>query len=212
EVVAEQRERFDARPAAEDDLGPAAGDGVQRGVPLVHPDRIVGTQHGDGGAEVDPLGARRDRREHHVSGRHREILGVMLADPEEVQPGLLGQDSFLDHVADRLGMRQRLAIGVAVPVAEGVQAEGVRHARLLASWRTARSNTPSGSTAPNTGPPGSSARPARRLSRRTGSYPIRSASPAIMAAAAGASPATPAAGRSGSPAGPPRAPRAWEPR
>src|SRR5260370_119839 len=92
----------------------------------------------------------------------------MLADPEEVHAGLLGKDPLVDHVADRLGMRKRFAVGVCVPVAEGVQPEGIRHARLLASWRTARSNSASGSTAPNTGPPGSSTRPARRPSRRTG--------------------------------------------
>src|SRR5580700_692921 len=119
----------------------------------------------------------------------------MLADPEEVHAGPFGENTLVGHVADRLCVRHRRAVGVAVAVAEGVQPEGVGHDRLLASWRTARSNSGSVSTAPNTGPPGCSARPARRLSRRTGSYPIRSSRPAIAAAAAGSSPATPAAGR-----------------
>jgi hypothetical protein len=45
QVVAEQRERVDARAPAEDDLGAAAGDGVEGGVPLEHPDGIVGAEH-----------------------------------------------------------------------------------------------------------------------------------------------------------------------
>jgi hypothetical protein len=75
----------------------------------------------------------RDRGEHHVAGRHREVLGVMLADPEEVHPGLFGEDALFDHVADRLGVRQRRAVRVAVPVPEGVQPKGVCHLRLLMS-------------------------------------------------------------------------------
>jgi hypothetical protein len=57
----------------------------------------------------------------------------MLADPEEVHAGLFGEDALFGHVADRLGVRQRLAVGVAVAVAEGVEPEGVCHVRLLAS-------------------------------------------------------------------------------
>src|SRR5262249_11753004 len=120
-------------------------------------------QHGHGGAETDSLGTGRNRGECHVSGRHREVLGVMLADPEEIHARSVGEYALFDHVADRLGVRQRFAIGVAVPVAEGVEPEGVGHARLLAPARTASSNSGRGSTAPNTGPPGSSTRPARKL-------------------------------------------------
>jgi hypothetical protein len=57
----------------------------------------------------------------------------MLADPEEVHAGLFGEDALFGHVADRLGVRQRLAVGVAVAVAEGVEPEDVCHVRLLAS-------------------------------------------------------------------------------
>src|SRR5215470_10657440 len=107
--------------------------------------------------------------EYHVTGWHREVVGVMLADPEEVHARLLGEDALLHHVADRLGVRQRRAVGVAVPVAEGVETEDVRHVRLLASSRTARSNSGSVSTVPNTGPPGCRTRPARKFAKRTGS-------------------------------------------
>src|ERR1700733_3548704 len=118
---------------------------------------------------MDFLGAARDRGEHPLPSRHREVVGVMLANPKEVHADLFGEDAFFGHVADRLGVRQRLTVGVAVAVAEGVEPEGVCHVKLLASSRTACSNSGRVSTAPNTGPPGCSPRPARRLSRRTGS-------------------------------------------
>ena len=102
EVVAEQRERLDAGASSEDDLCPATGDGVERGVALEHPDRVVRAQHRDGRAEANPVRTRGDRGEHHVGGRHREVVGVVFADPEEVHADLVGEDTLLDDVADRL--------------------------------------------------------------------------------------------------------------
>ena len=126
QVVAEQRERLDAGASPEDDLCPATGDGVERGVALEHPDRVVRAQHGDGRAEADAVRPRGDRGEHHVGGRHREVVGVVFADAEEVHADLVGEDALLDDVADRLGMRQRAAVRVAAEVAEGVEAEDER--------------------------------------------------------------------------------------
>src|SRR5262249_59846811 len=82
----------------------------------------------------------------HVPGWHREVFRVMLADPEEVHPGLLGEHALVDDVTDRLGMGHRLAVGVAVPVAEGVQPEGIGHDMLLASSRTGSLRTGSSRT------------------------------------------------------------------
>ena len=74
-----------------------------------------------------------------------------------------GLDTFGDRNADADGkplshaqtIRNVAEEGVvAVAVTEGVEPEGVCHIRLPASWRTARSNSGSVSTAPNTGPPG----------------------------------------------------------
>jgi hypothetical protein len=44
EVVAEERERFDAGASPEDDLGAAGGDRVERGVALKYADGIVRAQ------------------------------------------------------------------------------------------------------------------------------------------------------------------------
>ena len=41
EVITEERERVDAGASSEDDLRPAAGDRVERGVALKHPDGVV---------------------------------------------------------------------------------------------------------------------------------------------------------------------------
>ena len=49
--------------------------------------------------------------------------------PKKSTPDLVGQDSLLDHIADRLGVRQRAVIGVVGDVAEGVEAEDERERR-----------------------------------------------------------------------------------
>ena len=64
-----------------------------------------------------------DRREHDFRRRHGEIGAVMLADAEEVDAELVGEHGLLDHVADDLRLRQRLAVGADGDVAEGVEAE-----------------------------------------------------------------------------------------
>ena len=51
---------------------------------------------------MDTGRARRDCGEHDVACRHREVIGVVLTDAEEVDADLLGEDAMLDDVADRL--------------------------------------------------------------------------------------------------------------
>ncbi len=70
ELVAEQPERLDERAAAELDLGTAVRERGERREALVDPDRVVGGEHRDTGAEPDPLGLPGDRGEHDVG---REI-------------------------------------------------------------------------------------------------------------------------------------------
>ena len=47
----------------------------------------------------------------------------MLAKADGVDADLVGQNTFLDHVADDFGMRFEAAVGVGSDVAEGVEAE-----------------------------------------------------------------------------------------
>jgi hypothetical protein len=42
---------------------------------------------------VDPSGARGDGGEHHIRGWPGEVVGVVLADAEEVDPDLFGKDT-----------------------------------------------------------------------------------------------------------------------
>src|SRR5258707_14250242 len=71
EVVAEQGERVDAGTPAEDDLRPATGDGVERGIALEHPDRIVGAQDRHRRAEADTAGAGGEGAGKPTGGRHK---------------------------------------------------------------------------------------------------------------------------------------------
>jgi hypothetical protein len=48
---------------------------------------------------------------------------VVLADPEEVDADLVGQDALLDEVADRLCVRERAVLSIVRDVAERVEAE-----------------------------------------------------------------------------------------
>ena len=47
----------------------------------------------------------------------------MLADAEEIDADLVGQDRLVDDVADNLRGRERLAVGAGSNVAERVEAE-----------------------------------------------------------------------------------------
>jgi hypothetical protein len=102
EVETEERERLDRRTAADDQLGAAVRDGVERGELGVEPNGVLGAEHGDGRAEADSLCSAGDRGEDHVAGGVHELGAVVLADVEGVDPDRLGEDRLLDRVPDRL--------------------------------------------------------------------------------------------------------------
>ena len=72
---------------------------------------------------MDPLGARRDGGKHDVTGGHGEVVRVVLANAEEVDLDLFGQDALLQHVADRLSVRLRLAVDRVGTVPERIEPE-----------------------------------------------------------------------------------------
>jgi hypothetical protein len=51
---------------------------------------------------------------------------VVLADPDEVDPDLVGENTLLDEVPDRPRMRQWAVVDVVRDVAEGVESEDER--------------------------------------------------------------------------------------
>ena len=69
---------------------------------------------------MDALGARGDRRQHHVRRRDGEVVAMVFADADEIDADLVGQHAFLDHVAQHLRLRQQLAVLVDGHVAERV--------------------------------------------------------------------------------------------
>ncbi|BDZ55746.1 hypothetical protein GCM10025870_28190 [Agromyces marinus] len=87
------------------------------------PHGVVRAQHGDGRAEVDALGATRDRGEHDLGRRDRELVPVVLADAEEIQTEPVGQFRLRDDVAQHLRLRERFAVRAEGHVAERVQSE-----------------------------------------------------------------------------------------
>jgi hypothetical protein len=54
---------------------------------------------------------------------------VVFTDPEEVHAHLVGKDTLLDNVADRLGVGEGAVVIVVGDIAEGVEAEDEREPR-----------------------------------------------------------------------------------
>jgi hypothetical protein len=86
QVVAEQREALGERAAPDDDLDPAGGDALERGEPLVDPDRVVAAQHGDSGADPHPRRTSCDRGEHDLRSGDRVLRAVVLTDVKTSTP------------------------------------------------------------------------------------------------------------------------------
>jgi hypothetical protein len=123
QVVAEEREALGEGAAPHDDLDPAGGDALERGEPLVDPDRVVAAQHGDSGADPHPRRTSCDRGEHDLRSGDRVLRAVVLTDREDVDAELVGQHGLLDDLPDGGTVRQALPVVVGRDVAEGVEAE-----------------------------------------------------------------------------------------
>ncbi len=133
--VAEQGERLGERAAAENDLGSPVGDGVQGAEALVHPNRVIRAEDGDGGPEFQTLGTAGDGREQHLWGADREIRAMVLAHAEEVHAEPVGQLGFGDDVPEDARVGQETAFGVRGDVAEGIQAQfDGCHTGLTGGW------------------------------------------------------------------------------
>jgi hypothetical protein len=100
---------------------------------LKHPDRVIRAKHRHRRPEPDSSRARGDRAEHHVGRRHREVLGVVLADAEEVDADLVGEHALLDDIPNRLGMRVRPIVLVVRPIAKRVESKHERELCRAAS-------------------------------------------------------------------------------
>ena len=86
ERVPEKREGLGERASAEDDLGAAARQGIEGREPLIHPNRVVGAENGDGCPEPDATSLGSDRSQNHLGRADGEVRPVVLAHTEEVDP------------------------------------------------------------------------------------------------------------------------------
>ena len=91
QVVAEERERLDEGAAPGHDLGAAVGDQIEGAEILADAHRVVGTEHGDGAGEANPLRARRGSGQHDRRRGNGIVGAVMLADAVDIEPDLIGQ-------------------------------------------------------------------------------------------------------------------------
>jgi hypothetical protein len=70
---------------------------------------------------------------------------MVLSDAEEVDADLVGQDTLLDDVPDRLGVRERVVVGVVGDIAERVEPEDEWEGRGWHESECSRSPSPGGS-------------------------------------------------------------------
>ncbi len=123
EVESEQRKGVDQRAATDDELCAAVRHCIESRELGVHPHRILRAQYRDGGAEPDAFGSAGDRGQHHVTRRVHEIGPVMLADVERVDTDGIGEDAFLDGVADDDLTVERLSGLVDAHIGGRIQSE-----------------------------------------------------------------------------------------
>jgi hypothetical protein len=89
-VQIEEREGDVRGSASGHDVDAAGGNRRRHRQLLEHPDRFVGGQDRDGGAEADPVGGRRGGVDKRRGRRHGHRGGVVLAEAEEVEADLFG--------------------------------------------------------------------------------------------------------------------------
>ena len=124
EVVAEEGEGLDERPAADHDLRAPAGQEIHGRVLLEHADRVVGAEHGDGAGQPDALRTRGDRRQHHGGRRDREVGPVVLADAEDVEADLVRELGLFENLTQSLLRGDRATrLRVEARIREGEDAD-----------------------------------------------------------------------------------------
>ncbi len=117
------------RAAADAELQAAAADDVGRAGVFRHIQRVLVAHVDDRGADLDAFGARADGGQEREGGA--ELAGVVM-DAEESAVGaeLLGRDSKLDGLQQRIGRRSHFRLRRRSPMAEGEEAD-LFHALLM---------------------------------------------------------------------------------
>ena len=127
EIEAEERERLDERAAPDHHLRATAREQIERRELLVEADRDSRAEHRHRARQPDALRARCGGGEHDSRSGHREFRAMVLSDPEDVEPDLVGELDLLDEFAQTL-LRADRAVS---RVREREDAD--LHARVLAA-------------------------------------------------------------------------------
>src|SRR5258705_1687629 len=115
EPEAEEREGLDGRAAADDHLRAAPRQQIERGEVLKRAHRVLRAQHGDRAGQPDALRpCRRSAKDDRGRGIQK-LATMMFADPERVQPDLVGVFDLLHELSQPL----RRVDGAAVLVEGG---------------------------------------------------------------------------------------------
>jgi hypothetical protein len=88
---------------------------------LKEPDRVVGREDRHGSAEADVLRTRGNRAKDRLGRGNREIVAVMFAKAEIVEPDLIGEHRLFHHIADHMILRIFRSVGREGHVTEGVE-------------------------------------------------------------------------------------------
>ena len=124
QLIAKERKTLDKTAAAHHQLGPAARQVVEGRKLLVDADRVVRAQHRHGRAELDILRGPRGSGQGRGGRRDRVIGPVMFAQPEDIQPDLVGQLDLFHEVVEPLLPADMLARHrVLADIAKGVQSD-----------------------------------------------------------------------------------------
>jgi len=121
--VAEERERLDEAPAPRHDLGAPTAQEVHRRELLEDADRIVGAEHTHRTGEPDPPRAhRRGGEDDRGRGRHI-VYPVVLADPEDIEPDLVGERDLFEEVRQPVLRGDHRPVGEWGRLGEGIDAD-----------------------------------------------------------------------------------------
>ncbi len=124
EVVAEEGERLDERAAPGHDLRPPAGEQIEGRELLEDAHGVVRAEDADSARQADPARPLGDCGEDDGRRRDGEVRPVVLADPEDVEPDLVGERRLFDQVAEPPAGRDRPSRNrVGRELREGVEAE-----------------------------------------------------------------------------------------
>jgi hypothetical protein len=122
-LISEQRKRFCEGAPAENNFGAPPGYGIKGRKALKYADWIIRTEHRDSRAQSYAFRSPGNRGKNHLRRGYGEIGAMMLAEADEIDAQFVGEDGFVDDVADNLRVSLRISILADGNVAERVETQ-----------------------------------------------------------------------------------------